>query len=107
MTTYTLSPSDLTFAWDGCKRCFYLKIKHKLSFQGTFPAMFGRMGSLTSNFYHGKACNEISSQLPVGMINLREKWVKSLPIRFPHTPNALTLTWMMRCCCTMPGLARL
>jgi len=85
MTIYTLSPSDLTFAWDGCKRCFYLKIKHNLSYQGTFPAMFGKMGSLTSNFYHGKACNEISSQLPVGIINLREKWVKSAPIGFAGT----------------------
>ena len=48
MTIYTLSPSDLTFAWDGW-RCFYLKIKHNLSYQN-LPAMFGKMGSLTSNF---------------------------------------------------------
>ena len=23
---YKLSPSDLTFLWDGCKHCFYLKV---------------------------------------------------------------------------------
>jgi hypothetical protein len=87
MTTYTLSPSDLTFSWDGCKRCFYLKVKHNIAYRGPFPGMFGKMGDLTSNYYLDKPSGEISPKLPSGKVTLREKWVKSAPISFPDTPS--------------------
>ena len=87
MATYTISPSDLTFAWDGCKRCFYLKVKHKIAYRGPFPGMFGKMGDLTSNFYLGKPSSEISPHLPGGIVTLREKWVKSAPISFTDTAS--------------------
>ena len=87
MTTYTLSPSDLTFSWDGCKRCFYLKVKHNIVYRGPFPGMFGKMGDLTSNYYLDKPSSEISPGLPAGKVTLREKWVKSAPISFPDTPS--------------------
>ena len=85
MTVYTLSPSDLTFLWDGCKRCFYLKVKHNIVYRGPFPGMFGKMGDLTSNFYLDKPTREISPDLPDGIVKYREKWVKSIPISFPDT----------------------
>ena len=83
MAIYNLSPSDLTFLWDGCKRCFYLKVKHNIVYRGPFPGMFGKMGNLTSNFYLGKPTSEISYELPAGTVKFREKWVKSVPISFP------------------------
>jgi hypothetical protein len=83
MTIYKLSPSDLTFSWDGCKRCFYLKVRYNLGYKGTFPGMFSKMGALTSNYYMEKSSSEISPDLPAGTVTLREKWVKSIPIRFP------------------------
>ena len=85
MTIYNLSPSDLTFLWDGCKRCFYLKVKHNIVYRGPFPGMFGKMGDLTSNYYLEKSTNEISPDLPAGIVKFREKWVKSVPISFPDT----------------------
>jgi len=91
MTIYTLSPSDLTFLWDGCKRCFYLKVKHNIVYRGPFPGMFGKMGDLTSNYYLGKPASEISSELPAGIVKLREKWVKSVPISFPDTSSQCIL----------------
>jgi hypothetical protein len=87
MTTYTISPSDLTFSWDGCKRCFYLKVKHNIAYRGPFPGMFGKMGDLTSNYYIDKASSEISPELPAGTVTLREKWVKSTPISFSDTSS--------------------
>jgi hypothetical protein len=33
---YKLSPSDLTFLYDGCKHCFVLKVKHGI-FQPSIP----------------------------------------------------------------------
>ena len=85
MTIYNLSPSDLTFSWDGCKRCFYLKVKHNIGFRGPFPGMFGKIGDLTSNYYLDKPASEISPGLPAGIVKFREKWVKSAPICFPDT----------------------
>ena len=91
MTIYNLSPSDLTFNWDGCKRCFYLKVKHNIVYRGVFPGMFTKMGDLTSNFYLGKLASDISPDLPVGMVKLREKWVKSASISFPGTASQVVI----------------
>ena len=91
MTTYQISPSDLTFSWDGCKLCFYLKVKHNIAHRGVFPGMFARMGDLTSNYYLGKPTREISSALPAGEIKFREKGVKSTAIRFAGTESEVVI----------------
>jgi hypothetical protein len=85
MTQFTLSPSDLTFLWDGCKFCFYMKVRHNIIYRGPFPGMFGTMGDLTSRFYLDKPASVLSSSLPPGIVKYKEKWVKSTPIRFPGT----------------------
>ena len=87
MTIYNLSPSDLTFLWDGCKKCFYLKVKHNIVYRGPFPGMFSKMGDLTSNYYLDKPSSMISPKLPAGSVKFREKWVKSVPINFPDTSS--------------------
>lgn len=87
MTIYNLSPSDLTFLWDGCKKCFYLKVKHNLTYRGPFPGMFTKMGDLTSNYFLNRLSGEISPTLPAGIVKLKEKWVKSIPISFPNTAS--------------------
>jgi hypothetical protein len=83
MTIYKLSPSDLTFAWDECKYCFYMKVKHNIVVRGPFPSIFGKMANLTSEFYMDKPASEISKSLPPGMVKYREKFVKSAPITIP------------------------
>jgi len=83
MTIYKLSPSDLTFTWDECKYCFYMKVKHGVVLRTAFPGIFGKMANLTSEFYQGRSAQEISQALPAGMVMYREKFVKSAPISFP------------------------
>ena len=80
---YKISPSDLTFGWDGCHYCFYMKVKHGIMLRGIFPGMFGRMANMTSQFYLGKSTAEISPTLPPGRVTLSEKWVQSEPISPP------------------------
>ena len=80
---YKISPSDLTFSWEQCKHCFYMKVKHKISVGGIFPGIFGRMANLTSGFYLGKPTSDISLALPSGHVKLREGWVKSAPLLVP------------------------
>jgi hypothetical protein len=45
------------------------------------------MGDLTSNYYLEKPSSEISRELPAGIVKLREKWVKSVPISFHGTAS--------------------
>ena len=92
MPLYKISPSDLTFGWDGCRYCFYLKVKHNIVLRTPFPGIFGKMANLTSSFYLGKPTSEISPDLPRGVVKYRERSVKSSPISFPGTASQVTFT---------------
>jgi hypothetical protein len=86
MTTplYKLSPSDLTFLWDECKRCFYLKVVRKFSRPPSpFPSIFTKIDGLMKDYFQGKHTSEICPDLPPGTVLHGEKWVKSQPILLP------------------------
>ena len=92
-TLYKLSPSDLTFLWDDCKRCFYLKVKQKFDRpRQPFPAIFSRIDSLMKKFFQGRSTTEISDGLPDGIVKFGERWVQSQPILLPgHTAQCYLL----------------
>ena len=49
---WKLSPSELTFLWDECPRCFYLKVVHKFNRPwGAFPGIFSRIDKLMKDYY--------------------------------------------------------
>lgn len=82
---YKLSPSDLTFLWDECPRCFYLKVLHKFNRPAMpFPKIFTRIDLLMKEFFSDLPSEEISPELPPGRIAYSGKWVNSKPISFPH-----------------------
>jgi CRISPR/Cas system-associated exonuclease Cas4 (RecB family) len=91
MTIYKLSPSDLTFPWDACKYCFYMKVKHNITVRGPFPGIFSRMANLTSAFYQGKPTMEISPDLDPGVVKYRERFVTSAPITLPGITSQCTI----------------
>lgn len=63
-SVWKLSPSDLTFLWYECKRCFYLKVKERFNRPWTpFPSIFGRIAYLTQAYYQGKHPSAISERL--------------------------------------------
>ena len=79
-----LSPSDLTFLWDECPRCFYLKYIHKINRPAApFPSIFGAIDRLMKAHFAGRPAYEIDSSLPLGLISVSEKWLESLPIEMP------------------------
>ena len=81
---WKLSPSDLTFLWDECPRCFYLKVAR--GFNRPFPPMpkiFNRIDKLMKAFFEGKSTLEISPALPNGVVTMGEQWVTSRPIMLP------------------------
>ena len=83
--TYKLSPSELTFLWDECQRCFYLKVVRKFNRPGMpFPKIFTRIDRLMKDFFYQLPTDEISPELPSGQVAYADKWVYSAPITFPH-----------------------
>ena len=83
MTLYKLSPSQLTFAWDECPRCFYLDVVMGIKRPATaFPKVFSRIDSLMKHLFEGKSTQVISPELPPGKVTLQGKWVNSAPIQF-------------------------
>ncbi|MFC1878637.1 PD-(D/E)XK nuclease family protein [Chloroflexota bacterium] len=81
---FKLSPSDLTFLWDECPRCFYLKVARNFRRPSMpFPSIFGRIDGLMKLHYEGKPTGELSAELPEGVVSFAEKWVTSQPITLP------------------------
>jgi hypothetical protein len=84
MTIIKLSPSDLTFLWDECKRCFYLKIINKYARPSTpMPAIFTKIDGLMKNYFEGRSTAEFTHDLPPGVIQHGDRSVSSQPIKLP------------------------
>lgn len=82
--SWKLSPSELTFLWDECPRCFYLKVVRNFNRPWSpFPKIFNRIDKLMKDYYEHKPASEISSELPEGEVKFGEKWVTSQTISFP------------------------
>lgn len=80
--SYKISPSDLTYLFEGCKYCFSLKVKHNIVQPSMpMPGIFSAIAGRQKEFYAGKETKEFSSELPLGIVEYGEKWVESIPIR--------------------------
>lgn len=85
---YKLSPSDLTFLWDECPRCFYLKVVHGFNRPfSPFPSIFNKIDKLMKDHFNGHPSDQVSPELPEGRIEAGERWVESEPIEI-HGINA-------------------
>ncbi len=84
MHNLKLSPSDLTFLWDECPRCFYLKVGMGINRPPTaFPRIFGKIDLLMKRLFQDKDTGDLAPELPPGRILFGERWVESLPIALP------------------------
>lgn len=87
MTAYKLSPSDLTFLWDECPRCFYLKVVMGIGRPPmAFPSIFSNIDLLMKKMFSGKRTEEMLPHLPPGQVLFNGKWVESTPIQFASSP---------------------
>ncbi|MDP3920742.1 MAG: PD-(D/E)XK nuclease family protein [Candidatus Omnitrophota bacterium] len=85
---YKLSPSELTYLYEGCKFCFWLKVRHGISQPSMpMPGIFSTIAGLQKDFYGGKLTEEFCKELPRGVVHLGEEWVQSRPIPFPGTKD--------------------
>ncbi len=82
---FKLSPSDLTFSYSGCKRCFYLKMVHNIVQPSIpLPSVFSQIASLLKNHYDGKRTSELHAALPPGIVSHGEKYVRSQVIQLQN-----------------------
>ena len=76
--SYKLSPSDLTFMYEGCKRCFYQKVVNGIAQPSIpLPAIFSKIAGLLKDHYDGKPTSELHAALPPGTVSHGEKNVRS------------------------------
>jgi len=71
-----ISPSDLTFTYGECKRCFWLKYNHGISTPGFMP-LVGPMSAFQESFYRGKPSRALDPQLSTGTITRWGETVES------------------------------
>jgi PD-(D/E)XK nuclease superfamily len=93
-----LSPSDLTFLWSECPRCFYLKAVHNLRRPSSlFPSIFTRIDHLMKAYFQDKPSEELTDQLPGGVVKMGDRWVTSTPILFSGHSLSCYLTGKFDC----------
>jgi len=81
---FKLSPSELTFLWSECPRCFYLKVARGMARPpSAMPAIFQRIDRLMKGFFQGRSTAEIAPGLPAGHVRFADNWVQSAPISLP------------------------
>ena len=82
---YRLSPSDLTFSYEGCKRCFYHKVVNGIAQPSIpLPSIFSKIAGLLKNHYDGKPTSQLHADLPPGIVRYGEKNVRSSIIQLPN-----------------------
>lgn len=87
-----LAPSDLTFLWDECHRCFWLKAKGVLKRPSApFPKIFTRLDGQTKDYFFGKRAEEMALELRPGRISFGDRWVRSAPLQIPGHDTQVAL----------------
>jgi hypothetical protein len=75
-----ISPSDLTFLWGDCRRCFWLKYRHGVSHTGIFPGLVTVLSAKQEGWYEGKTSRDFSTTLPTGVVHSTGLMLHSAPI---------------------------
>ena len=76
-----ISPSDLTFSWDGCHRCLWLHYNHGLKAPSFMP-LVGELSALQENHFNGAHSSKLHPAIPEGKVLDRGQWVRSVPIQY-------------------------
>jgi hypothetical protein len=87
---FKLSPSDLTFLWDECPRCFYEKVVYNVRRpRSPMPGIFSVIDSAMKTRLHGRRPDV--DGMPAGVVQYGERRVTSQPIRVPGRSSQCVL----------------
>ena len=74
-----ISPSDLTFSWDGCHRCLWLYYKHQVK-APLFMPLVGEIAEMQEVNCVNKNSSDLHPDMPEGKAIDRGGWALSRPI---------------------------
>ena len=86
-----ISPSDLTFNWSRCKRCFWMIYVHGVKHKGVFPGIVTSLSSRQERWYKEKYAHDFSATLPSGVVHSTGKMLESTPISIDGKETPFTL----------------
>ncbi len=86
-----ISPSDLTFLYGECKKCFWLKYNRGISTPGFMP-LVGPMSAIQEDFYRNQQSAALDNDLPKGSISKWGETVESKPIQI----NGVETKWRIK-----------
>lgn len=85
---FKLKPSDLSFLYSGCKRCFYLSVRYNITQPSIpLPGIFTKIAGLLKSHFDQKRTAEIKTSLPPGRFTFGEKYVRSQVIELANQEN--------------------
>jgi hypothetical protein len=74
-----ISPSDLTFSWDGCHRCLWIYYNHSLRVPAFMP-LVSDLAAMQEKYFAGKSSADLAPVIPAGKVESLGGWVKSTNI---------------------------
>lgn len=78
---YKLSPSDFGYLYGDCKHCYYKKVKEGIALPSIgMPGVFSKMNALLQEAIMGMNLKDVNSELPSGIIEVKEGFLRSKPI---------------------------
>jgi len=81
-----ISPSDLTFSWNGCHRCLWLNYNHGVKAPSFFP-LVGELSAMQEKHFNGAKSKDLHPEIKPGKVLDRGGWVKSMPITYNSNPS--------------------
>ena len=95
MTTnkiFNFSPSEFTFGFENCQKCYYDKKVHGIEIRLPFPSIFSKLDSLQKNYYHEKSSKLISQNLEEGQIVANYNKMLYSEILYDNKKRPFTMT---------------
>jgi len=86
-----ISPSDLTFLWSECKKCFWLKYNKGITKPGFMP-LVGPMAAYQEKLFRNIQTGDIAFNLAPGVVSDWGQTVESIPIRI----NGVESKWRIK-----------
>ena len=81
-----ISPSDLTFLWSECKKCFWLKYNEGISRPGFMP-LIGPMSAFQEKLYRERPTRDLAFNLAPGVVSNWGETIESVPLNVNGKPS--------------------
>ena len=85
-----ISPSDLTFSWDGCHRCLWLYYNHQIKAPMFMPTV-AELADMQETYFKGCTTADMHPDMPEGTVHSHAGWVQSIPIQVDGKDSHLAI----------------